>query len=806
MPSKSRKQHNLMAMAAHDPAAAKRVGIPQSVGRKFIEEDKKAAGGQVNDDWLWEAQRGGRRPKLNKPPVELPSRDIVTTSRAYRRFHPGSDVDSVLRMVSDMHGREQARRLEQAADLVDLTKFDESGLLDTFAGRRDMSPGLYTVMPPGDFEKLAIPISDEMRAMVPYPRWRNVPTRVPERLRTMDMYLRNMEPMIARGMSEAPTLWLGRNNIDKTEVTGHEGRHRMRTLGRLGEENALVHLVPGNEGERRGHPISVRDRMLDRYSGPITPELPGIFDRPPVELQAFQKGGGARYKKPTTVKVPGHGTVDALPLPPVERATSAYMRFMGKPYEPFVDYPLFDEDRARRIAEAYERMQHAPNDPKVKRSYDAAIDETLAQYRQLKDAGYDFEFIKPGEGDPYAPSPALGYLDLRDRGHLYVFPTESGFGTLSEISDNPLLRRVGKIGDLPNATANDAFRIVHDMYGHFGPGNPFFRHKGEERAWLHHKQMYSPEALPAVTSETRGQNSWLNFGPFGDRNRTASGVDTIYADQKSGLMEPFTWEEFQKGGRKRNIEFVPNLDEVFGDPSKEAAALVRKHAETRGREGFSFGNRFLHTPLVRGEQANVAPPPAYFDFVRDMTRQQMPFFSVHSHPIVSLLPAGQPRYDDLLPTTAGANLAQSGLISGAPHPSAGDLRHLGLTSPALHTMMIEAPGQHNRIAVQATRNGYQAISPSIGFLSARLSPTPSVQRKVSDFNVAHGMHPGDPTGYSMSISDRLAAEGLPIYMDTRAMTSGSMPVPLSDFLPEFSQYLAKHGLGLFADGGRVAVP
>ena len=40
MPSKSSKQHNLMAMVAHDPKAAKRLGIPQSVGRDYVEADK----------------------------------------------------------------------------------------------------------------------------------------------------------------------------------------------------------------------------------------------------------------------------------------------------------------------------------------------------------------------------------------------------------------------------------------------------------------------------------------------------------------------------------------------------------------------------------------------------------------------------------------------------------------------------------------------------------------------------------------------------------------------------------------------
>jgi hypothetical protein len=40
MPSKSKAQHNLMAMVANDPAAAKRLGIPQRVGRDYVEADK----------------------------------------------------------------------------------------------------------------------------------------------------------------------------------------------------------------------------------------------------------------------------------------------------------------------------------------------------------------------------------------------------------------------------------------------------------------------------------------------------------------------------------------------------------------------------------------------------------------------------------------------------------------------------------------------------------------------------------------------------------------------------------------------
>jgi hypothetical protein len=40
MPSTSKKQHNFMAAIAHNPAFAKKVGIPQSVGKEFNTADK----------------------------------------------------------------------------------------------------------------------------------------------------------------------------------------------------------------------------------------------------------------------------------------------------------------------------------------------------------------------------------------------------------------------------------------------------------------------------------------------------------------------------------------------------------------------------------------------------------------------------------------------------------------------------------------------------------------------------------------------------------------------------------------------
>ena len=62
MPSESGKQHRFMEMVAHDPAAAKRVGVPQSVGREFVLADigRKFKPAPKKQSFK---PRAGRRPK-----------------------------------------------------------------------------------------------------------------------------------------------------------------------------------------------------------------------------------------------------------------------------------------------------------------------------------------------------------------------------------------------------------------------------------------------------------------------------------------------------------------------------------------------------------------------------------------------------------------------------------------------------------------------------------------------------------------------------------------------------------------------
>lgn len=232
------------------------------------------------------------------------------------------------------------------------------------------------------------------------------------------------------------------------------------------------------------------------------------------------------------------------PIGKVHDVAEAYMRehHPDRPYTPPTKYHKIDPEHSQAIAQAYEDMAHTPNDPATKASYAALIDETAKQYQAIKKTGLKIEPIPAGAEDPYAANPRLAAKDVAENNHLWFFPTEHGFGTVNKISDNPMLRNTGeKIGDHP-LLANDMFRIVHDYFGHLKEGHGF-RAAGEDNAWRTHSAMYSDIARPAMTTETRGQNSWVNYGPHGEKNRTANAADTTYADQKVGLMPEWTMRD-----------------------------------------------------------------------------------------------------------------------------------------------------------------------------------------------------------------------------------------------------------------------
>jgi hypothetical protein len=238
------------------------------------------------------------------------------------------------------------------------------------------------------------------------------------------------------------------------------------------------------------------------------------------------------------------------PTPGLVEAARSYAAASGIPHKRQAVYVEVDEARARRIAAAYEEMKHAPRDPKVQEAYADMIRQTKDQYQALVDAGYEFSFFDSAS-DPYAGNPTAAMRDLRTNKRMAVYGTYDGYGTEgvtgAAIEDNPMLEPTGltwpdQRGVMRPVLANDLFRAVHDAFGH-GLEGAGFRARGEENAWQAHIRLFTGPAKGAVTSETRGQNSWLNFGPHGDRNRTAKLEDTVFSEQKTGLMPEWTWNE-----------------------------------------------------------------------------------------------------------------------------------------------------------------------------------------------------------------------------------------------------------------------
>jgi hypothetical protein len=231
--------------------------------------------------------------------------------------------------------------------------------------------------------------------------------------------------------------------------------------------------------------------------------------------------------------------------PLIADGADAYNAEMGLPKILHSSY-LETDPRATRIANNYDAMEHNPYDPPTASSYNALKNEVAQQFDFAQNKmGITFEPWDK-EGQPYKNSKEMSE-DVDKNKHLYFF-------TGGDIPQDHPLAQVAPNG----LTYNDMFRAVHDLFGHAKDGFQFGP-RGEENAWNSHMQMFSPEARPAMTTETKGQNSWVNYGPHGEANR-ANPQATVYAPQKAGILP----EEFHT--RPDNLD--SRLDDLDSGPTK----------------------------------------------------------------------------------------------------------------------------------------------------------------------------------------------------------------------------------------------
>lgn len=240
-------------------------------------------------------------------------------------------------------------------------------------------------------------------------------------------------------------------------------------------------------------------------------------------------------------------------VPDVERVAESYIKDKGiAPLQPFKPH---DEQRAKAIADWFQQAHHDPENPEVRRSYEAAKNEIDSQWKHLEANGYTME-PWTGEGQPYKNSAEMA-ADVRDNKHVYFFKG----GDIP--ADHPLAEVNPELG----ISYNDQLRAVHDVFGHAERGYQFGP-RGEDWAYKRHLAMFSPEARPAVAAETRAQNSWVNFGehlrnaegdiPKKGEEGYAPPSERPYAEQKATTMPA----EFLYALRARNHPLLGNAEPV----------------------------------------------------------------------------------------------------------------------------------------------------------------------------------------------------------------------------------------------------
>jgi len=176
--------------------------------------------------------------------------------------------------------------------------------------------------------------------------------------------------------------------------------------------------------------------------------------------------------------------------------------------------PRVDPAYGAFIANGYDDLKNKPHNPEVKNAYDKFIDETLEQARELEKKGMKFE---PTNTNPYENANEM-VKDIEENNHIFYRPSDNDY---KGIENHPLF----KMTDFENVNgkpmrANDVFRAVHDVNGHYLAMKAPFTPNGEQRAFIQHKKMYSPDAIIALFTETQGQGNWVNFNrKSGKQNR-----------------------------------------------------------------------------------------------------------------------------------------------------------------------------------------------------------------------------------------------------------------------------------------------
>ena len=175
----------------------------------------------------------------------------------------------------------------------------------------------------------------------------------------------------------------------------------------------------------------------------------------------------------------------------------------------------------------------------VIKSYSALEKEIEMQYAELLNTGITIEY-HDGAAEYMDSSELQSDVILYD--HLWTFKGGEPHYFLNK-------------ADINGITLDHKFRSIHDYFGHVVNNNPFGA-SGEETAFASHVQMFSPLAAIAMASETRGQNSYVNYANDGELNS-----DLLYlSDQAARSKKLLEMTNDPVWG-----DYANNLSDIVGD-------------------------------------------------------------------------------------------------------------------------------------------------------------------------------------------------------------------------------------------------
>jgi hypothetical protein len=205
---------------------------------------------------------------------------------------------------------------------------------------------------------------------------------------------------------------------------------------------------------------------------------------------------------------------------------------------------------------SYERVMPKVLEQAKVKSYDDLLEKSYVQLAKEVKSQFDampiaMSYYRGGEGS-YKSSKEL-FEDIDKRGHMFVYQGGDPHDFLGQTDPDTGL------------SYNEMFRAVHDYFGHAVHRNQFGP-VGEETAWAAHSQMFSPLARIAMSSETRGQNSLVNYSPLNAELK----ADILEMDGRIASARQYGYDEADIAELKRerqelfnNFQYAPQKSVVL---------------------------------------------------------------------------------------------------------------------------------------------------------------------------------------------------------------------------------------------------